>query len=149
MIDEEVFISKLTDLEVFRKGKGSCSIDGHISFEKADLIYIQDRFQYILHQCETALIRDVTDIWIHPDYSIYTLLQSFMFLTCAVSVSSDLERKTLSQQIFSDILNIWTFLQSLDEFDQIQAASEVKISSINVFFNGIQRISFLQACKFW
>lgn len=111
----------------------------------ADSRLLDDDIQYIVRICDSAMIRDYYDLWvgtaelhksdcdgneISTNYDLYkALLECIAVVLFSLATEDEQSMVASLQSSIFNLLKIWTFISSLEEFDHSHAARMIPLRS--------------------
>eukprot|EP01035_Chromulina_nebulosa_P032856 gene32856-43933_t len=117
---------------------------------QTDARLLDDDIQYIVRICDSAMIRDYYDLWIgaaelHKDcdgneistnyYDLYNvLLECVAVVLYSLAVEEEQSMVVSVQSSTFNLLKIWTFISSLEEFDNSYAARRIPLKSFPIHY---------------
>lgn len=130
---------------------------------QTDARLLDDDIHYIVRICDSAMIRDYYDLWVgatelHKDcdgneistnYDLYNvLLECVAVVLYSLAMEDEQSMVASVQSSTFNLLKIWTFISSLEEFDHSYAARMIPMKSFPIHYAPNPPIfSFFQMSK--
>ena len=161
--EQLLFIKKLSCLTIMVRKY----LNGEVIFRKinqTDLRLLDEDIQYIVSICDSAMIRDYNDLWIgtiesdkswcvgnpmSTNYDLYyASLGCIAIILFSLSIEDEQPMISSLQSSISNLLKIWTFISTLEEFDHSHAVRMIPLKSFPLHYEPCPRIvSFFQISK--
>ena len=156
--NEETFVANIRVFTTIAKRYASLPSGSTFSpISNQDASLLTQIVKYVVCICDSAVIRDFFDIWIgnsdvgdaeNNEHDLYFALIESLFILSFSLVSTQSNGAQLQQLLF-EVLRVWTFVCSLDEFDHSYASSKLPVREHLIQFVPYSpQLSFVQLSKF-